>query len=156
MRVARTLQLCLKEAHCEFDIVAHPHSATSLETARLAGIAATRVAKSVVLDDRHGRFLMAVLPASQKLDLAKVPGAEHWRLTNESTIAVLFKDCERGAVPALSEPYGLDMLIDPMLTEQPDIYLESGDHKNLVHMRMDQFRKLVPSAEVHELCELRY
>lgn len=156
MQVAKTLQHSLQQAHCEFDLIAHPHSATSLETARLAGIPPSRIAKSIVLDDRHGHYLMAVVPASQQLDLDKVRGTEQWRLTDESTIAALFKDCEPGAVPALSEPYGMDMLVDPMLTEQPDIYLEAGDHQNLVHMRMDQFRKLVPAAQVYELCELRY
>lgn len=156
MRVARTLQMSLQEAHCEFDIVPHPHSVTSRETARVAGVAAARVAKSVVIDDRHGHYMLAVLPASQQLDLSKVGGPEQWRLTNESTIAVLFNDCEHGAVPALSEPYGLEMLVDPLLTQQPDIYLEAGDHRNLVHMRIDQFRKLVPHAEVCDLCEVRY
>ncbi|MGH8434969.1 MAG: aminoacyl-tRNA deacylase [Pseudomonas sp.] len=152
MRIAKTLQRSLEQAHCEFDIVAHPHSASSLETARVAGIPAERVAKSVILDDRHGHYLMAVVPASAHLDLGKVRGTEEWQLTNESTIAGLFTDCERGAVPALSEPYGMNMVVDPMLTRQQDIYLEAGDHKSLIHMQMDQFLKLVPRAEVCEVC----
>ena len=156
MRVARNVQLGLQEAHCEFDIVAHPHSVTSRETARVAGVPAERMAKSVVIDDRHGHYLLAVLPASRHLDLRKVGGPEQWRLTNESTIAALFNDCEPGAVPGLGEPYGLEMLVDPLLTQQPEIYLESGDHRNLVHLRMDQFHKLVPRAEVCDLCEDRY
>jgi Ala-tRNA(Pro) deacylase len=156
MRVARNVQLGLLEAHCEFDIVAHPHSVTSRETARVAGISSTRMAKSVLIDDRHGHYLLALLPASQHLDLRKVGGPEQWRLTNESTIAALFNDCEPGAVPGLGEPYGLEMLLDPQLIQQPEIYLEAGDHTNLLHMRMEQFRKLVPHAKVCDLCEVRY
>ncbi len=153
MRMARTVQRSLEEAHCEFDVVTHPHSASSLETARVAGIPAERVAKSVILDDRHGHYLMAVLPASRHLDLTKVRGSSEWQVTRESTLAHLFNDCERGAVPALGESYGLDMVIDPLLTRQKEIYVEAGNHNNLVHMSMDQYLKMVPHAEVCELSQ---
>ncbi|MBT8767252.1 aminoacyl-tRNA deacylase [Pseudomonas boanensis] len=153
MRMAATLQRSLERAHCQFDLVPHPHSATSLESARVANIPAERLAKSVILDDRHGHFLMAVVPASRHLDVGKVrKDARQWQLTNEATLSGLFKDCELGAVPAVGEPYGMNMLVDPTLTRQKDIYMESGDHENLVHMRMDEFLKLVPDAEVCELC----
>ncbi|UVE17773.1 YbaK/EbsC family protein [Pseudomonas sp. LS44] len=153
MQMAKTLQRSLERAHCEFELVAHPHSATSLESARAAYVPAERLAKSVILDDRHGHYLMAVLPASRHLDLGKVrTDATDWQLSNEATIAGLFHDCELGAVPALGEPYGMKMLVDPQLTRQQDIYLEAGDHQNLVHLQMDQYLKLVPHAEVCELC----
>ena len=75
MRMAKTVQRSLEQAHCDFDVVAHPHSSSSLETARVAGVPAERVAKSVILDDSHGHYLMAVLPASRHLDLSKVRGS---------------------------------------------------------------------------------
>ncbi|MCU1749466.1 aminoacyl-tRNA deacylase [Pseudomonas sp. 6D_7.1_Bac1] len=153
MRMARTVQRSLEEARCEFDVVTHPHSASSLETARVAGIPAERVAKSVILDDHHGHYLMAVLPASRHLDLTKVRGSSEWQVTRESTLAHLFNDCERGAVPALGESYGLDMVIDPLLTRQKEIYVEAGNHNNLVHLSMDQYLKMVPHAEVCELSQ---
>jgi hypothetical protein len=52
MRMAKTLQQRLDQANCDYDIIPHPHSATSLESARTAGVPAERVAKSVMLDDR--------------------------------------------------------------------------------------------------------
>ncbi len=153
MHVAETLVRSLRRAHCQFDLVEHEHSATSLESARKAGIPPARMAKSVILDDRRGHYLMAVLPANRQLDLAKVhKGPRRWQLSGEQTLATLFKDCERGAVPALGELYGLEMLIDPLLVRQQDIYLEAGDHESLVHMQVDEFFKLAPNAEVRELC----
>ena len=151
MRMAKTVQTSLDKAHCEYDIVSHPHSASSLETARLAGIPAERVAKSVILDDQHGHFLMAVLPASRHLDLSKVRSSGEWQVSRESNLPHLFDDCERGAVPALGESYGLDVVIDPLLTRQKDIYLEAGNHNYLLHMSMPEFLKMVPHAEVREL-----
>jgi Ala-tRNA(Pro) deacylase len=107
----------------------------------------------VILDDRRGHYLMAVLPANRQLDLSKVhKGPRRWQLSGEQSLAGLFKDCERGAVPALGEVYGIDMLIDPLLVRQQDIYLEAGDHESLVHMPIDEFFKLAPNAKVCELC----
>lgn len=153
MHMADTLVRSLRRAHCQFDLVEHEHSATSLESARKAGIPVSRMAKSVILDDRRGHYLMAVLPANRQLDLSKVrKGPRRWQLSGEQSLATLFKDCERGAVPALGEVYGLDMLIDSALVRQQDIYLEAGDHESLVHMPVDEFFKLAPNAEVCELC----
>jgi Ala-tRNA(Pro) deacylase len=151
MRMARTVQRSLEKAQCNYDVVSHPHSASSLETARVAGIPAERVAKSVILDDHHGHYLMAVLPASRHLDLSKVRSSGEWQVSRESNLAHLFDDCERGAVPALGESYGLEVVIDPLLTRQKDIYLEAGNHVNLVRMDMPEFLKMVPHAEVREL-----
>ena len=75
-----------------------------------------------------------------------------WQLTRESGLPHLFGDCERGAIPALGDAYEIKMLLDPTLTRQGDIYLEAGNHDYLVHMSMDQYLKLVPKAEVREVC----
>jgi Ala-tRNA(Pro) deacylase len=153
MQMAQTLERNLQRAHCQYELLAHDITATSLESARKAGIPAARMAKSVILDDRRGHYLMAVLPANRQLDLNKVrKGPQRWQLSGEQALAKLFKDCQRGAVPALGELYGLDMLIDPMLVGLQDIYLEAGDHESLVHMPVDEFFRLVPNAEIRELC----
>lgn len=152
MRMARTVERSLEQARCDFDIVAHPHSSTSLESARVASVPAERVAKSVILDDRHGNYIMAVLPANKHLDMSKIQSSGNWQLTRESGLPHLFDDCERGAIPALGEAYGMKMLLDPTLTRQSDVYLEAGNHSYLVHMSMEQYLKLVPHAEVREVC----
>jgi len=152
MRMAETLARSLERASCHYELVEHDHSATSLESARKAGVPAARMAKPVILDDRRGHHLMAVLPANHLLDLGKVrKGPWRWQLTSEQQLGGLFRDCERGAIPALGEAYGMDMLIDPQLARQADIYLEAGDHEHLVRLPMEDFFRLVPNAR---LCEL--
>ncbi|MGA9660445.1 MAG: YbaK/EbsC family protein, partial [Pseudomonas alloputida] len=96
--------------------------------------------------------IMAVLPANRHLDMDKVRMSGAWHLTRESGLPSLFNDCERGAVPALGDAYQIKMLLDPSLTRQGDVYLEAGDHDHLIHMSMEQYMKLVPHAEVCELC----
>ncbi|WP_397448988.1 aminoacyl-tRNA deacylase [Pseudomonas sp. NA-150] len=151
MRMARAVNERLVRSGCEYDIVAHPHSATSLESARVASIPAERLAKSVILDDQHGHYLMAVIPANRHLDLSKVQVTGDWQIAQESRLPHLFGDCERGAIPALGDAYGMDMWLDPALTRQSEVYLEAGNHNYLIHMNMDQYLKLVPHAQVREL-----
>ena len=58
-----------------FDLVAHPHSETSLETARNAGIPAARVAKGVLLDGADCQ-MVAMIPANREIRLGQL-GMEH-------------------------------------------------------------------------------
>lgn len=153
MRMAETLARSLQRADCHYDLVEHDHCATSLESARKARIPAERMAKPVILDDRRGHYLMAVVPANHRLDLGKVrKGPWRWQLTSEQRLGNLFRDCERGAIPAAGEAYGMDMLVDPRLVCQADIYLEAGDHESLVHLPIDDFFRLAPNARLCELC----
>ena len=56
MRIAAALKRYLDETGVEYELVEHPHSVTSRETAGAAGLDQERVAKAVVLEDRK-RFL---------------------------------------------------------------------------------------------------
>ena len=55
----------------------------------------------------------------------------------------LFKDCETGAVPALSNAYGLKVIWDDQLKHASDIYIEAGDHEHLIHLRGEDFRHIM-------------
>jgi Ala-tRNA(Pro) deacylase len=54
-------------------------------------------------------------------------------LATEHEIEQLFQDCAHGAVPPAGECYGLDVIVDDSIKEQPEVYLEAGDHATLVH-----------------------
>ncbi|MDT4860458.1 YbaK / prolyl-tRNA synthetases associated domain protein [compost metagenome] len=58
-----------------------------------------------------------------------------------------FANCETGAIPAVGNLFGLDTLVDQSLSEQPDIYVESGRHDELVHMSGTQYMALMPDAK---------
>jgi Ala-tRNA(Pro) deacylase len=67
-------------------------------------------------------------------------------IAGEEQVETLFIDCEPGAVPAFAAAYGLNVVVDDSLAEQRELYLESGDHANLVHISGRNFRKLTESA----------
>lgn len=148
MGIAITLAQYLAERGVKYDVVEHPHAVTASESAKTSHISLNRLAKAVVLKGKDG-FLLAVLPASghiQFRQLCKQLGADV-DMASEEQIETLFLDCEPGAVPALGAAYGLKVIVDDSLANEPEIYLEGGDHASLVHISGSTFQKLLADAQ---------
>ena len=144
MAIATTLKAYLDDHHVEYDVVHHIHSETALESAHSAHVPGHQVAKAVVLEDANG-YIVSVLPSTNRLDLEWVNESlgRKLEMAPENELRDLFDDCEFGAVPALSNAYGLDVIWDEQLTTASEIYIEAGDHENLIHMHGDDFFKLM-------------
>ena len=138
----------LVEQGAEFDMVSHPYTATSAETAQCAHIPGDRIAKSVLLEDEFG-YLLAVVPASSKVDLGELHRhtSRNLGLSTESQLSALFSDCEPGAVPPLAKVYDLEAIVEDHLAEQTDVYFEYGDHEQLIHVSGETFVNLMGDAE---------
>ena len=147
MTIAASVQDCLSREGVRYDMIAHERTRDSNHTAQAAHIPGDRLAKCVMLEDDKG-YLMAVIPASHKVDL----GAVHRQLNRALGLAIdrdlveLFKDCEPGALPPLGLAYGIDVILDQSLVHAPDIYFEAGDHQALVHVSGSEFLKLMANA----------
>ncbi len=148
MSVAPTVIQALRFRGVDYSIVEHPHTSTAAGTAHAARVAAAHVAKAVLLKDAGG-YVLAVLPASEDLDLDRVARDLHrpMVLANESDVADAFFDCEPGAVPAVGEDYLIPTIVDASLREAGDVYFEAGDHERLVHVSSAAFRQLMEDAE---------
>ena len=131
-----------------YEIVTHPHSHSSMETAELARVPGDRLAKSVILEDDDG-YVMAVLPSTHHVRLGKLCRElnRNLRLASEQDLAAVFTDCERGAIPPIGLAYGMTTIVDDGLAEQPDIYCEAGDHETLLHMNRESFMSLMEHAD---------
>jgi Ala-tRNA(Pro) deacylase len=127
-----------------YEVVAHPHSHSSMETAELAHVPGHRLAKSVVLEDEDG-FVMAVLPSTCHVRLGVLSRElnRRLRLATESQLQTLFADCETGAIPPVGLAYGIPTIVDERLTQLPEVYFEAGDHEQLIRMKADQFARLM-------------
>jgi Ala-tRNA(Pro) deacylase len=148
MRIATALKRYLDETGVEYELLEHPHSAASKETAGAAGIDEDRVAKTVVLED-HKRFLAVMIPASRRVHFTTLH--EHLGrqvgLATEDEVRLLFDDCDAGAVPGTPQAYGIEVLVDDALLSADDVYFESGSHTDLVHVSGAAFRDLMGTAE---------
>ncbi len=144
MAIATTLKTYLEDHHIEYDMVNHDHSSSALESAHSAHVPSHQVAKAVVLEDEKG-YVVSVLPSSHRLDLEWVNETlgRDLEMANEDELPSLFQDCEVGAVPALSNAYGIEVIWDDQLTSTSELYIEAGDHENLIHVQGDSLRALV-------------
>lgn len=152
MAIAPKVQEYMTEHGLRYDVLTHPHSHNSMETAHLARVPANCLAKSVVLEDDDG-FLMAVLPSTLHVQLGWLSKAMNrsLRLATEDELSGLFADCEPGAVPPLGAAYGLRMVVDDSLIDQEEIYFEAGDHEKLIQMSRADFMTMMEMESARQL-----
>lgn len=112
-----------------YDVLEHRRTMTAADEAQALGVAASAVAKTVVLDTPAG-FTRAVLPASERLDLGKVRellDTNDVALATEEQLAGAYPDYELGAVPLLGG--GNDsVLLDTRLAAGESVLVEAGVH----------------------------
>lgn len=147
MAIAETVKAYLESTYLDYELVAHPRSLSSRETAAAAEIPEDHVAKGVLLTDATG-YLLAVIPGSHwiKLHALQTELNRPLELAAEQEVDTLFRDCDPGAVPCLGKAYGIDTVLDEALSSLANVYFESGDHEHLVHMTGDNFHKLMSGA----------
>lgn len=154
MTIPSRLSTYLEERGVRYEVCDHLHSHTSAQSARTANVPAHELAKSVIVEDDDG-CLMAVLPADRKVrlgELSRLLGRKNLRLAEESRVAELFGDCERGAVPALGMAWGVETVVDDELESSPTVYIEGGDHERLLRLSHDQFHALMATARHGQFC----
>ncbi len=145
MAVALSLLQYLETADVDYELIHHPHSHSSIDTAKSSHVSGRQLAKGVVVEDTEGNYLLAVIPANRHLDLTSLHHQldRHVGLATETELSELFPDCEPGAVPPLGAAYGLEMIVDENLEKEPEIFLEGGFHDDVIHMSGLDFSKLI-------------
>ena len=144
MTIARKLQTFLNENQADYELVCHPYSERALNTAHSACIPVKNMTKAVVLHDSQG-YVMAIMPSMNKLMLRWINTKmdRHLELVTEKELRELFPDCDSGAVPALGTAYDMNTCWDDELNSVQDVYVEAGNHRELVHMDREQFKELM-------------
>ncbi len=150
MAIAGRLQDYLKLKGIEYQTLEHAHSGSSMETAEAAHVPGDSLAKGIVIKDDDG-YLLVVLPSDYHIDLEVLKRVVHQGvgLATEPEVAVLFPDCEVGAVPPIGPAYGLKTIWDPntSLGSESEIFFEAGDHEHLVCVSGKQFHELMAPAD---------
>jgi Ala-tRNA(Pro) deacylase len=146
MAIATTLINYLEKRGIQYSMVEHAHTATSRDTAHAAHIPAHQLAKAVVMRDQEG-FVVGVVPANHSLEIDWVNEElnRNLQIASEAEFKKIFTDCEPGAVPALGDAYGLNVIWDNDLAYTSDVYIEAGDHEHLFCLDRKSFKKLMKS-----------
>ncbi|KDM90781.1 aminoacyl-tRNA deacylase [Photobacterium galatheae] len=145
MAMAMTVGQFLNSHNVDFSLTHHRHTDTSFSSAISAHVPTSQVAKAVLLKDQQGDHLMAVVPSNRRVMIDKINRimGKQYFLMGEHELSKIFQDCEPGAVPSLGQAYQINMLVDDLLLEQDELYIESGDHENLIHLNNKQFHKVM-------------
>ncbi len=123
----------------------HPTAYTAREVASVEHVPAHRIAKTIIFTSENG-FGMAVLPGDSMLDLQNLRGllgVSRLRLATESELGDLFPDCELGAMGPFGNLCGLPVYVDAGLASEETIAFNAGTHRDVIHMRFDDYQKLV-------------
>jgi Ala-tRNA(Pro) deacylase len=150
MELLKKLRLFLDENLVEYTHTVHPLAYTAREVASAEHLPNREVAKTVVVSDDEG-FHMIVLPANRFVDFQEVRltlGLTHARLATEQELGQLFPDCETGAMPPMGNLYGIPVYLDSSLAAEETIAFNGGTHFDVVHMRTDDYRRLVQPTVV--------
>ena len=140
----RIYELLVRE-RVPYEVLPHALSITAQETARVTQIPGAEFAKATILK-ADGRFVMAVLPAGQHVDLDRMrplTRADRVELASEDEFVSIFPDCERGAEPPFGSLYGLDVFVDSALAENARIAFNAGTHREALRIDYQTFHRLV-------------
>ena len=155
MGMSITLQQYLDNNHVEYETLTHKKTSTMLNTAEAAHLSGRELAKAVIVKRKKG-YLMAIVPASRKLDLSTLGDwlNQTISLATEEELVELFPDCSTGAIPALGAPFGIKSVIDQELSGLSDIYFEAGDHQTLIHVTGNEYDRLT-ARWPHNECSMQ-
>lgn len=116
----------------EYELHEHPATVTALETARIERVDPRRFAKTLVVELANGERTIVVLDATARLDLAKAArtlGTTSVRLVTEGELTELAPDIEVGALPPVGQLFGLRVLADFAIHDDPTISFPAGSHR---------------------------
>jgi Ala-tRNA(Pro) deacylase len=138
----------LDSNHIRYSTILHSVAYTADMTAALTHISGKELAKTVIVR-LDGELAMAVLPASEHIDLRRlktVTGSESCCIAMEEDFQALFPECQVGAMPPFGNLYGMQVYVDESLTRDKEIAFSAGSHSELIRMSYDDFARLVRPA----------
>lgn len=149
MPIPRHICEFLDTHHVPYQSWHHPLSYTAQGTAHAQHISGKEVAK-VVMVMVNDRLVMAVLPGSHRLDLDQFGttlGCGPARLATEEEFGHVFPDCEIGAMPPFGNLYDIEVWVDSLLRDRPNIVFNAGTHEDTIQMSFSDFARLVQPKE---------
>ncbi|MGD9980650.1 MAG: aminoacyl-tRNA deacylase [Hyphomonadaceae bacterium] len=147
MSISPRLQTYLDRRGVDYEKVPHKRALGAAQTAQVAHVGDDHMAKAVLVQAGE-QYMLAVVPASRHVQFEAL---QRWlgkpvRLAEERESEELFGDCDLGAIPPVGGAYNLETVMDDSLMDGGDVYFEGGDHRTLVHMRGEDWRKLMRDA----------
>jgi Ala-tRNA(Pro) deacylase len=145
----------LDEAGVTYELLPHAHTERAADEAQALGLAATMVAKTLIVTSPDGN-VRAVLPASERIDLRKLgelqgESRKDVHLASEDALRRDYPEFDLGAVPPMGGAHGDRVVVDRRLAELDDVVLEAGSHEESIRLPTDALIR-VTKAQVADIC----
>lgn len=145
----------LEQQGVAHEVVEHPTRYSAAADARAAGLEPDDAAKTILLRDDDG-YRLAVIPASQRLDLHKLRellgAGSSLRLAAENEIAADFDAFEVGAVPPFGPLLPAPEVVDRRLLEHDRVLCSGGDHRHGVMIDPNEIVRIA-QPQVADVCQ---
>lgn len=145
MPLLERLREFLQAKQAVFTHSIHQTAFTAREVASAEHLPPREVAKTVVVHCDVG-YAMLVVSANKLVDFQEVRlelGFKQLRMVTEHELGTLFPDCELGAMPPVGSLYMIPVYLDAALADEPLIAFNGGSHRDVIHMKTSEYRRLV-------------
>jgi Ala-tRNA(Pro) deacylase len=138
-----------------YKLFEHEERFSAAGEALATGIKPQNAAKGILLRDHDG-YRLAVIPASERLDLKKLhdllePSSE-LRFASEQEMDADFPDFEVGALPPIGFLVGLPEVLDGRLFDHRRVLCNAGDHRHSMLVDPRDIADL-GDARIGDICE---
>jgi Ala-tRNA(Pro) deacylase len=143
--IPQELRDFLDANQARYAIISHSPAYTAAETAELAHVHGSEFTK-VTIVRIDGKLAMAVLPATQCVELALLKGAAHATdvaLAHEYEFKDRFPNCEVGAMPPFGNLYDMKVYVEESLERNTFIYFNAGSHAEVIKISFAEYRTLL-------------
>ncbi|HUZ47801.1 MAG TPA: YbaK/EbsC family protein [Terriglobia bacterium] len=144
MSIGQRVRDYLDSHHVNYTALPHIQAFSAEKVAEELHVPAKHFAKSVVLR-ADGHFLMAVLPASHRLNLHRLSEsveAKRLEIVPESELPNLCSDSELGAFPPFGNLYKMETWVDRSLGKSEEIVFNAGTHRDAIRMKYADYLRL--------------
>lgn len=139
----------LRGRNVGFEVLLHRPSPSAAHRAQSVHVAGARVAKSVLVRAGEG-YVLAVLPATHRIDLDRLGGAIGLAglvIATEDEVEAAFRDCERGSVPPFGSVYGLRTVVDASLAGGNEIVIDANVRHEGLRLKFRDFEAVEHPAK---------
>ncbi len=145
----------LDERGIACEVVEHRQTFTAAAEARAAGVEPDHAAKTIAIRDGEG-YRLAVLPASERLDMGKLRAAleagGHLRLATEDEMRDDLGNFDVGALPPFGPMLPAPEVMDRRLLDHERILCSGGDHRHSILVSPEDIVR-VAEPQLADICE---
>lgn len=142
----------LEEEGINYKILKHKSVQTSKEAAEVRQVALKTGVKAMVFKERkEEKFLMALVPADEKVNVEKLESVSDLSLDLASPDQVKSRTgCEVGSVPPFGFEEKLETYMDRRIPENDEVNFNAGLHTRSVQMKSEDLKSILDP----EMCRI--